>query len=168
MPVSDHTTRFQLPLLSAGQAQKEVFHNEALMRIDALSSPAVEGEALPEPPAAPEAGQAWIVAADATGAWSGADGAVAAWTDGGWRFVPAVDGMLVWRRDKGHWIVRAGGSWVGTAFPVSALSVEGTVVVGPQQPAVALPTGGAVIDAEARTALGAIVAALNAHGLIAA
>jgi hypothetical protein len=40
-------------------------------------------------------------------------------------------------------------------------------VVGPRQAAVAAPSGGTVIDAESRTALVAILAALRAHGLIA-
>ena len=33
---SDATPRWALPQLFAGQAQKEVFHNEALARIDML------------------------------------------------------------------------------------------------------------------------------------
>ena len=32
----DGTPRWALPFLFAGQAQKEMFHNEALVRIDAL------------------------------------------------------------------------------------------------------------------------------------
>lgn len=45
--------------------------------------------------------------------------------------------------------------------------VDGTKVVGAQGGAITDPTGGATIDAEARTAIGSILSALRAHGLIA-
>lgn len=46
------------------------------------------------------------------------------------------------------------------------LKVDGTQVVGPQGTAVASPTGGGTIDAEARAAIDDIIARLVAHGLI--
>jgi len=39
-------------------------------------------------------------------------------------------------------------------------------VVGPQGSPVADPSGGSTVDSEARTAIGAILSALRAHGLI--
>ncbi len=45
--------------------------------------------------------------------------------------------------------------------------VSGTQVVGAQQPAIPDPTGGAVIDVEARATEVLILTALRAHGLIA-
>ena len=74
--MAEATTRHGLPLLQAGQAQKEVTHNEALVLLDLLAHPAVEG-VLATPPAAPTPGQGWIIGAGATGAWSGQDGALA-------------------------------------------------------------------------------------------
>jgi hypothetical protein len=44
--------------------------------------------------------------------------------------------------------------------------IAGTQVVGPRGAAVANPAGGATVDAEARTAIDAILARLEAHGLI--
>jgi hypothetical protein len=38
--------------------------------------------------------------------------------------------------------------------------------VGPRQPGIAPPAGGATLDVEARSAIAAILAALTAHGLI--
>ena len=45
--------------------------------------------------------------------------------------------------------------------------VGGIKVVGEQQAAIAAPTGGSTTDAQSRTAIGAIISALQAHGLIA-
>lgn len=58
-----------------------------------------------------------------------------------------------------------------TNFPngVSGLIVDesGSQVVGEQQSTIADPSGGVTQDAEARTAINAIIDALQAHGLIA-
>ena len=56
------TARFDLPLLFAGQAQKEGTVNEVAARIDALLHGAIEGE-LAAPPISPSDGQAWLVSA---------------------------------------------------------------------------------------------------------
>lgn len=60
------TPRFGLPLLFAGQAQKEAFVNEAHALADALIHCAVEGEAT-APPGAPVDGTSWLVGSPATG-----------------------------------------------------------------------------------------------------
>jgi hypothetical protein len=39
--------------------------------------------------------------------------------------------------------------------------------VGPQAAAIASPAGGSIVDVEARAALGALLATLREHGLIA-
>ena len=57
------TPRHQLPYLAVGQAQKEITHNQALVRIDALLQPLVEAE-LSAPPASlaeSQAGKCWLV-----------------------------------------------------------------------------------------------------------
>jgi len=68
--VMSETARWDLPLLFAGQAQKEVFHNEALVRMDMLMHARAESADLAEPPEMPDVGQCWIVANGAVGAWS--------------------------------------------------------------------------------------------------
>lgn len=45
--------------------------------------------------------------------------------------------------------------------------VDGVKVVGAQEGAITDPTGGSTIDSQARTAIGSILSALRAHGLIA-
>ncbi|MET1113243.1 MAG: DUF2793 domain-containing protein, partial [Allosphingosinicella sp.] len=65
--MADTTPRFALPFILPGQAQKELFHNEALVRIDLALHPAVEGPPASAPPPAPAAGECWIVAPAAGG-----------------------------------------------------------------------------------------------------
>lgn len=139
--------RLGLPLLFAGQAQKEAFVNEALAITDALLHCAIEGEAS-TPPSTPAEGEAWLVAASATGAWEGHDGAIACRQGGNWLFVTPVDGMRVLDRTTGQ----EGRFHAGWHWPVTPAS----------------PSGGATIDAEARLAIAAIIAALRTAGILAA
>lgn len=158
--------RHGFPFLAAAQAQKEVTHNEALALIDAAASPAALGLGLNQPPAAPSPGQCWIVGTVPTGAWVGQAGALACWTSGGWRFLPPVEGMRVWIVTARLWAVRDGGAWRLGEARCDTLIVGGQQVVGPRQPAVPAPTGGTSIDVEARSAILALIARLQAHGLI--
>jgi hypothetical protein len=64
--MSDATARLSLPFIMPGQAQKELYHNEALARIDMALHAAVEGQPLATPPADPAVGQGWIVGGGAT------------------------------------------------------------------------------------------------------
>ena len=50
--------------------------------------------------------------------------------------------------------------------PVSGIEVGGQQVVGARQSAILNPSGGTIIDAEARQVIGQITAALMSHGLI--
>lgn len=163
--MSDMSARFSLPFILPGQAQKEMFHNEALARIDALLHAAVEGFAA-APPVAPDAGLCWIVAAGAPGEWAGKANAVAVRTAGGWRFVVPQVGMMVWNKAQGCTIHWKGSSWSDGTVPVAAISVGGAKVVGARQPAIASPSNGTTIDAEARAAVAQVIVALRTHGLI--
>lgn len=139
------TARFDLPLLFAGQAQKEGFVNEIAARIDALLHGAIEGE-LATPPSAPTDGSAWLVAAGASGAWLGQAGKIAARQAGNWLFATPRDGMKLLNRTTGQEI-RYSGGWKAAARPAS-------------------PGGGTSIDAEARTAITAILAVLTTAGIV--
>jgi hypothetical protein len=141
------TPRLALPLLAMAQAQKEVTHNEALALLDLLVQPAVADGPQADPPAAPLAGQGWIVGAGATGAWADQDSAIALWTAGGWRFVAPRPGMRVVRLSDGAWLRCDGADWAEPA-------------------AIASPAGGATIDSEARAAIDALILALVGHGLL--
>lgn len=160
------TARWALPLLTAGQAQKEMTHNEALAVLDLLTDASVVAVGTTTPPASPAAGQCWIVGGAPVGAWSGQAGALAGWTAGGWRFAAAREGMTVWSEADGCRAAYAGGGWRIGTVAATELTIGGQRVVGARRPAIAAPAGGATVDAEARTAIGRIVAALVAHGLI--
>ncbi len=161
------SARLGLPLLVPGQAQKELFHNEALAAIDLALQASVVAIGLAAPPAAPVPGQCWIVGTAPTGDWSGQAGALAGWTAGGWRFVAPVEGMAVWDGSAGQVARRTGGVWVTGALTGARVVVGGTQVVGAQRPAIAAPAGGEIVDAQARATLAAVLGALRSHGLIA-
>ena len=164
--MADTTPRFALPFILPGQAQKELFHNEALARIDLALHPAVEGPPAAEPPPTPAEGQCWIVAPAAGGDWSGHDNRLAMWTDGGWRFLDPSPGTSAWNKAAALPLLWDGYQWREGELACAALLVNGLRVVGGRQPGVASPSGGTIIDEEARAAINALTAALMSHGLI--
>jgi hypothetical protein len=161
------TDRLGLPLLAAGQAQKEVTHNEALGLIDVGIQPVVESADLSTPPGSVTPGQCWVVASSASGAWLGHEGAVAAWTAGGWLFATPQNGWRAWAVDRGNMIRFDGVAWIDEDMRANGYYIAGEQIVGVRQPAIATPSGGTTQDAEARAAIGAMLAALRTHGLIA-
>jgi Protein of unknown function (DUF2793) len=161
------TARLSLPLIAAGQAQKEIAHNEALILADCLLQPVVEGVGPAQVPLNPGLGASWIIGATPLGAWAGKAGFVALWTAGGWRFLPPREGMSFWSVADALWVQRRAGAWILGASNAQSLRVDGVQVVGARQPAISALAGGAVIDAEARIAITAMLGALRTHGLIA-
>lgn len=141
------TPRLGLPLLFAGQSQKETTVNEALVLTDLLLSPVVEGTAA-NPPESIVPGQAWIIGSSPTGAFTGRAGQIAAWTEGGWRFIAPFEGMVVQDRAR-HCTARYEGGWQYCVAPP-------------------LPTGGTVVDLQARAAISALVSSLVSGGIFSA
>jgi hypothetical protein len=139
------TPRLDLPLLFAGQAQKEFYLNESLSRLDALLHCAVEAVAN-DPPPAPESGQCWLVGPTPTGSWHNRAGCVACFSQGQWLFQAPRDGLRLFNRATGlDW--RYAGSWRSAARP----------------PALA---GGAVVDTELRAAFAALLDSLSGAGIL--
>ena len=147
-PVTFDSTspRLHLPLLFAGQAQKELFVNEAFSITDALLHGAIEGSAS-TPPATPTDGQNWLIGASPVGEWAGHPGAIACRQSGAWIFIQPVDGIKILNRTTGQFMVYRG-VWNSATTPNP-------------------PTGGATIDSEARATINQIVAALKIAGVLA-
>lgn len=163
--MTDATARIALPLLQPGQAQKEMYHNEALARLDMTAQAAVLAADTDAPPSDPSPGDCWIIGGSPSGAWTGHADALACWSESGWRFVSPFEGMRAWVADSHAFALFSGGAWrVGEAY--GRLIVDGVQVVGPQADAIEDPFGGSTVDAEAREAISAILAALREHGLV--
>jgi len=165
--MADQSTRHALPFIAAGQAQKEITHNEALDRIDTLLHLSVLSLSLSAPPAGPVPGNAWIVGPTPTGTWSGHAGEIASFGEGGWRFALPVPGCLAWVVDLGVFAVRNDDAWVSDAWPAHALRIGDANLLAPALPAIGDVSGGSMIDVEARAAILAILNVLRYMGLIA-
>jgi hypothetical protein len=139
------TPRQYLPLLFAGQAQKELFVNESLARIDALLHCAIMGLAT-TPPGSPAEGDCWLIGPSPNGAWTGKNGQLALFQSGNWLFQPPFDGLRLLDRSTGQ-ERRFHGVWKVANRPSS-------------------PTGGMVIDLEARTALANLFDSLTIAGIL--
>jgi hypothetical protein len=160
------TPRLGLALLSAGQAQKELFHNEALQILDALVAGTVEEPPRASPPASPALGACYLVGASPTGEWAGKPWCIAAFGSGGWRLIAPAEGMTVYVRSASNWAVYRAGGWEMGQVRGSALVLGGQQVVGPRAAAIPSAAGGTTVDSEARQTLDQVLAAMRQHGLI--
>lgn len=104
------TSKYNLPLITSGQAQKEVSYNTAVHVLDALLFPRVTDRDLSTPPVSPANGALYLVATGASGAWSSHDGKLALWQDG-WYFTAPLNGMLVFVIDENIWLHYVNSNW---------------------------------------------------------
>ena len=128
-----------------GQAQKEVFVNEALARLDALAQPVVTST-LSAPPAAHAAGDTFLVADPASAEWTGQEGSLAISRDTHWEFQAPYEGMRIFDRKRGAIRIWRGGWSLSPPIPD--------------------PTGGTVVDDEARGAIATLLESLRALGIL--
>ena len=105
------TPNLGLPFILQGQAQKEVTHNEALIRLDALVHGSVRSRTLATPPGSPANGERWIVPSGATGVWAGQTGRIAHWNVNAWAFYVPVTGWRYHVEDERFTVVWADGDW---------------------------------------------------------
>lgn len=161
------TTRLGLPLLAAGQAQKEITHNEALQALDVAVAAGVEEPPRAAPPASPAEGNCFIVSDTPTDGWTGHARQIACYSMGGWRFSTPVEGQLVFVRSSQVFAIYRQSAWDIGTLPGGKLVLDGQQVVGPRLAAISSPSGGTVVDAQCRDALNFVLTALRQHGLIA-
>ena len=145
-PISFPSTssNFSLPLLFAGQAQKEFSLNQSLSIIDALLLQSVDASAS-VPPAGPADGAKYRVQAGASGDWSGHDDDIAIQIGGAWHFVAPKNGMNLFDREAENTLHYNSG-WKSAAEPTA-------------------PSGGATVDSEARAAIVELIEALRNLGV---
>ncbi|WP_363284260.1 DUF2793 domain-containing protein [uncultured Sphingomonas sp.] len=148
--MTDTTARLALPMIVPGQAQKEMTHNEALALLAIAVQAQVTAVGTNVPPTDPMLGECWVVGPAPTGAWVGQADAVAGWTGGGWRFVPAHPGFTVGVAYTGRRARFSDQGWESETAPA----------------AVVAPSGGDVIDTQARTAITQLLTALRGLKLL--
>jgi Protein of unknown function (DUF2793) len=145
MPDSN-SPRHKLPYLVVAQSQKELTHNEALAKIDALLHPVVQSM-LSSPPVVSmtDAGKCWLVGAAASSDWVGKTNQLAVLGGGSWLFLEPVTGMRLRNIATNTDYVWSGTQWVAA-------------------PSVTDPQSGSVIDVEARAAIAALLSHFRAIG----
>ncbi|WP_439547274.1 DUF2793 domain-containing protein [Sandarakinorhabdus sp.] len=146
------TPRLALPLLAAGQSQKDVTHNDALLAIDRLVTLAVESRGVTAPPVSPNTGAVWIVPADGAADWEQAAGTLMHWLGNGWLAQTPRSGQMAMVVDEAVLLVYAGGWHLVRHLAAPA--------------AFAMPSGGVTVDSEARMAIVGLVTVLQQQGLL--
>jgi hypothetical protein len=159
------TIRHALPLLAAGQAQKEITHNEALVVIDRQLHLAVESRLLSAPPASPVPGDAYIVGTGASGDWAGRAGQIASFDGFGWQFTAPVRGCVAWIADETAFAVHDNG-WSTGGWPANGLRISGRDLLSATPVAIAAPAGGATVDGQCRAVVVQLLAALKDQGIV--
>lgn len=145
---AQYSPRHALPLLTTAQAQKEITHNEALILIDALLHPFVQGRAS-EPPTLTESdqGKCWLVDEIPAGSWTSHSSEIACWTGGSWRFLKLSVGARIFDDSSQSYGHLTGSGWLFA-------------------PEIATPIGGAVVDSEAREVIELLLEHLRAVGVV--
>lgn len=119
--------------------------NQSLAILDALAPRAI-ADSLSEPPATPQEGECYRVTGAGEGEWAGRGDQLALRIGGSWHWIMPAEGMLMFDRAAGQWLCYRAG-WQAA-------------------PASAAPSGGSVVDSEARAALVQLIASLQAIGLL--
>lgn len=142
------TQRFKLPLLATGQSQKELFHNEALVRLDFLVHPVVQSVENDPALLTIEEGLNWLIDSAPSGEWMGRTNQIASWTSGGWRYFDPVDSMQLFVAVSQETAIFQNNEW----------KFGGSIVP---------PVGGSVVDVEARVVIDSILEVLKVKAIIA-
>lgn len=163
----EQTARLSLPFIVPGQAQKELSHNEALQLLDAVVQAVVEEAPRNDPPANPAPGQTFIVGSAPTDDWTGRRSSLAIFTESGWRFVEAFESMQAQMKGSGLTARYRNGEWRVGEETVAVILVEGQAVLRKRFGPILDPSGGSMVDQQARATLAGVLAAMRHHGLIA-
>jgi hypothetical protein len=140
------TRHLGLPLLFAGQAQKEFFINHAFGIIDSVARRSIKAS-LASPPQTALDGEYYRIVAPAVGEWQGKDDQLALRIGGAWHYVAPAIGSMTYDETLGQ-CLHFDGAWRSATLPAAA-------------------NGGTAIDIEARALLAQVIDALAKLGLVA-
>lgn len=140
------TPNIGLPLLIAGQAQKEFFLNQSLVIVDSLHRRSVIASQ-PAPPTNADEGDCFRITAPATQEWEGCEDHITIQIGGSWHFIAPREGMFMFDSAADQFLLYQSG-WRVASTP-------------------AVPASGAVIDVEARAAISELIDALRDIGIFA-
>jgi len=143
----------KLPYIAPAQAQKHVTVNEAFRRLDAVVQLSVLDKDLTTPPAAPNAGDRYIIAAGATDDWTGADAKIAAYQDGAWAIITPLAGWVCYVADEAKNYQFDGTNWA-----------ESGVNNGDNATFGQLGVGGAIADATNKLSINTDAVLFNNNG----
>lgn len=105
------TSRWSLPEIAAGQAQKEVTHNTALQMLScAVGAPIITRTAT-APPGSPVDGGLYYVPTSPTGAWSGQAGKMALRFASAWTFIAPPAGAVLYSTEDAQPMRWTGSAW---------------------------------------------------------
>ena len=121
--MSDTSPKLSLPFISPSQAMKHVTHNEALLRLDAITQLSVEALGATTPPAAPQDGVCYGLGVAAQDAWLGHDGEIALFSNGGGQFLTPQPGWRAWNQQTNQLMVYSASQWL--AIDPSLDNVDG-------------------------------------------
>ncbi len=118
-----NTLNHALTLLAAGQTQKHVTLNEALVQLDATLQLAVASATAGAPPASPQDGARYIVPASPAGLFAGHAGQIAWFDTSAWRFLTPRSGWLAYVIDAQKYLAFDGTNW--RSVPLGTLDMLG-------------------------------------------
>jgi hypothetical protein len=121
--MSDTSPKLSLPFIAPSQAMKHVTHNEALLRLDAITQLSVEALGATTPPATPQDGVCYGLGVAAQDAWLGHDGEIALFSNGGWQFLTPQPGWRAWNQQTTRLMVYSASQWL--AIDLSLDNVDG-------------------------------------------
>ncbi len=124
--MSDTSPRLSLPFIAPAQAQKHVTHNEALLRLDALTQLTLEGVEQTTPPTTPQEGQVWALGAAPGGAWTDQPGTLATYQNAGWVFVTPVAGWQAVDLTDTSIKIWNGTTWEATLENLQGIGINAT------------------------------------------
>lgn len=140
------TPNIGLPFLTAGQAQKEFFINQALSIVDALHRNTVLASQS-APPALATDGDCYRVTEPASGAWTNRANQIAVKIGDDWHFIAPSEGMRF--------------------FDIAADQALFFRATWQYAIAPSVPASGTVVDTEARAALVQLIEALRSIAILA-